>query len=70
MPTVEPSEMEHYAPEMWVPPTVVTHRKSLADKVGGWRRFVDVETTGDDQPRTLWRRATRDALASTSTAGK
>lgn len=52
-PTFEPSEMEHYRPGLWIPPTCVVHRKSFAEKVGGWRKFVDVRV---DPEADLWDR--------------
>ncbi len=52
-PTVEPAELEHYTPNLWIPPTSVVHRKSLTFQAGGWRRFIDVP---QDPEADLWQR--------------
>jgi glycosyltransferase involved in cell wall biosynthesis len=52
-PTFEPSEMEHYEPGLWIPPTSVVHRRGLSEKVGGWRNFCDVN---QDPEADLWER--------------
>ncbi len=31
-----------YKPKMWIPPSGLIHRKSLAQKVGGWRSFREI----------------------------
>ena len=51
--TFEPSEMEHYEPGLWIPPTSVVHRRSLSEKVGGWRNFCDINL---DPEADLWQR--------------
>ena len=52
-PTFEPSEMEHVQPGQWIPPTGVVHRRELIERVGGWKRFVDVNV---DPEADLWDR--------------
>jgi glycosyltransferase involved in cell wall biosynthesis len=52
-PTFEPSEMEHYEPGLWIPPTSVVHRHELAQRMGGWRHFCDVNL---DPEADLWQR--------------
>ena len=51
--TFEPCEMEHYERGLWIPPTGVVHRKTLSEKVGGWRKFIDVN---QDPESDLWSR--------------
>jgi glycosyltransferase involved in cell wall biosynthesis len=51
--TFEPSEMEHYEPGLWIPPTSVVHRRELAQRVGGWRHFCHVNL---DPEADLWQR--------------
>jgi glycosyltransferase involved in cell wall biosynthesis len=52
-PTFEPSEMEHIQPVQWIPPTGVVHRREWAQRVGGWRKFLDVNV---DPETDLWTR--------------
>ena len=52
-PTFEPSELEHFGPNLWIPPTAVVHRANAAQAVGGWRNFVDVNL---DPEADLWAR--------------
>lgn len=52
-PTFEPSELEHYEPGLWVPPTSIVHRRTLSEQVGGWRNFIDVN---QDPEADLWER--------------
>jgi glycosyltransferase involved in cell wall biosynthesis len=52
-PTFEPSEMEHYEPGLWIPPTSVVHRRELAQRVRGWQHFCDVNL---DPEADLWQR--------------
>ncbi len=52
-PTFEPSELGHYSPDLWIPPTSVMHRRALSEKVGGWKHFCDVR---QDPEADLWER--------------
>lgn len=43
----------HFIPGKWHPPTGVMHRKSLTDRIGGWRDWREL----DEDPETdLWNR--------------
>lgn len=37
-----PHNPQSYRPKMWIPPSGFIHRKSLAQKVGGWRSFREI----------------------------
>lgn len=37
-----PHNPQRYQPGMWIPPSGVMHRKSLAQKVGGWRSYREI----------------------------
>lgn len=37
-----PHNPQRYQRGMWIPPSVLAHRKSLAQKVGGWRSFREI----------------------------
>ncbi len=37
-----PHNPQSYRPKMWIPPSGLIHRKSLAQKVGGWRSFREI----------------------------
>jgi glycosyltransferase involved in cell wall biosynthesis len=50
-PTFEPSELEHIQPVQWIPPTCVVHRREWSERVGGWKKFVDVNV---DPEADLW----------------
>ena len=52
-PSFEPSEMEHYEPGLWIPPTCVVHRRSLSEQAGGWRNFCELN---QDPEADLWER--------------
>ncbi len=60
-PSFEPSEMEHYEPGLWIPPTSVVHRRSLSEQAGGWRNFCEVN---QDPEADLWERMRAVAWAS------
>lgn len=49
----EPAEMEHLLPGQWIPPTAVVHHRAASEKVGGWRRFIDINI---DPEADLWQR--------------
>ena len=49
----EPTD-EKYHPGMWIPPTNVVHRRSVTDRIGGWRHYRELDT---DPEVELWRRA-------------
>ena len=51
--TFEPSELDRYEPGLWIPPTSVVHRRTIAEQVGGWRNFCDVN---QDPEADLWQR--------------
>jgi len=46
--------LDRYYPGMWIPPTNVVHRRSVTDRVGGWRHYRELDTYPDAD---LWLRA-------------
>jgi glycosyltransferase involved in cell wall biosynthesis len=38
----------------WTPPAAIVHRRSMTERIGGWRHYRDLRTAPDSE---LWRRA-------------